>query len=555
MRNQEIGFIENEDSKKDEELKSPKKIISRRDFLKLGAVSLATAILTPEKLLSQDKDNQEQMDLKENKENDYGNLGSLLRWNVEIEKPNEYQLKQIVEMKDKIISKVKNKDFASMIEMLKFMNLEIDANFDDKKSTVYLKDVFAEKEGVSPKGNFDCDSRAVMCQTVLEELDFTNNNVEMCAFEGHMMLRDKEKDQYFETTKNKVADLSESEKVQLNIINSYDKYLSYLISNEATQLGLEGGRGALDSQREDKNKLSQAMNKFDEALKLDKGNITAGLNFIKLITDKLLTAKGEEKQQLAEQGIKTYQNILMGLVKRYYNITNKEVSNDLKLKSKEEVPNLLRKKEIESLNDLGRPVDELIKEAIVNNDYIEKKFYDYANFNYSEINNFEEAIKTWQVLLGANENFNDKELDKMTCKIYIAYAYFKNKNYEQFIKSAKEALNSSDDILSDNSEDSGIESVLIRDRDSLNSQILVAKIITGEIKIREDNVEDFCNKYKNDNFLKPFINDEKRWNMVYIEAKEALENWSGFDKMMQLIKKTKISQEAVEKTEKMKKNF
>jgi len=556
MRNREGGFIGIEEGDKDDKTDIPPKTISRRKFLKLGAVGLTAAILSPEKLLSQDR--QSKSSRKELKENYNEKLGSLLRWNVEIEQPNAYQLKQIIEMKGRIVNKIKDKKFSSTVEMLKFINLEIDANFEDKKATVYLKDAFAEQEGAQPKGNFDCDARAVMCQAVLEELGFTSADVEMCAFEGHMMLLDKATNQYFETTKNQVVTLSESERVQQHVIDSYEKYLSYLISNEATQLAQQASGEIFGSKHMDKDKLSLAIDKFSKALKLDKDNITASLNFIKLVKDKLLIAEGDDKTQLIERASAVYKNMLIRLVKRYYNIADNQIeSGGLKLKDKEERPTLPEKKKVESLKDLGKPVDGLIQGAIVGNNYIQDKFNDYASFNYFTADNYEEAIKTWQLLLTANEKSDGNMIDRAGYKIYMAKAHFKNQDYKKFIKIANDAMSNLYELVynSNNSAYINYRDNLREEMDVLSSQILAAKIMLGEIEVNSNNVEDFCHKYKNDNLLGPFISGERHWSLKDIDAVEALKGWPGFSKLIKLIKKTKVHQAAVKELKEWRRGF
>lgn len=559
MRNREIGFIAGEKNKgvvvEKEEVKEEdndvdvnvkkKPAISRREFLKVGAVGLATAVLMPKELLGRDRVNKQvPVELKENYDE---KLGSLLKWNVEVEKPNEYQLKQIIEMKNRIVHKIKKENFSSMMEMLKFINSEVDSNFEDKEPTVYLKDAFAEKDGVDPKGSFDCDSRAIMCQSVLEELGYTSSDVEMCTFEGHMMLKDKKTDQYFETTENKIVELDQEEKVQENGIDSYEKYLSYLITNEAIQLALDGAGEFFGNKRDDRLKLNQATEKFNKALELDKDNITACLNYIKLIKDKLLVTKGDERTQLADKASEVYKNMMVTLVKKHYGISGGENKNkdDKKIELGDGIGTMVSlgnkanrsfSDENKSLDDLGLSARELAQGAIVNNKYIEKKFSEYAEFNYYQANNFEEAARIWESLVAASEQSGGDKVTRAVYKNFISLSYFKNKNYQQSIEAAYKAQDDIDNVLRSGGRQS-YASRLENYGDKLKGLVLASKIMDGEIIINENNAVDFCSKYKNNHLVGPLISGENHWNTNYLDIVEALKKWSGFDKMMKMIDK------------------
>lgn len=434
-----------------------------------------------------------------------GDLGTILSWNIKTEKPTKYQLQQIKTMRDEIVKETEQKLFPSTIDLLEFINSSIDSNLADDKNTIYLKDAFPETEGGKAKGTFDCDSRAVMCEAVLQALGYNSNDVTMCALEGHMILWVRNENKFFELVTNEARELSEEEELQLNIIDSHNRYLSHFLSNEATNLGLESNRRRGQLLSTDKEKIEMAIKKCQEALELDPQNITAQLNLIQLLEQKLT---GKERRTVLEQIKKVYYNLFSNLSKRFNEMAEgKEIRLDTG-----ETPNM----------------------------YIASKIFDYAGFLCFDAKDYEGAIEAWQTGLNkAGNDLNENEIKNI--KISIAKAYFLAGDYEEFIEQAPGIIFEISASPYFRGDVSGLEAKLLgpsfrENVSKLQAMLLAAKIISGEIKISESNAGDFCKKYRDDPFLGPFISGEQS-EYRYVYAVETLEKWDGFNQMMDLVEK------------------
>ena len=454
-------------------------------------------------------------------------IGTILSWNIETEKPSEYQLRQIVEMRDRIANEVEQNKLLNTTKLLQLINASIDSNFEGGQNTVYLKDAFAEAEGNKAKGTFDCDSRAMMIMAVLEKLGYSNSTVSMCTLEGHMVLWIKKENKFLELTNNEIRELSAEEKLQLNLIDSVQKYLSHLLSNEATDLALKSGRS--------KEKLEESAKKFEESIKLDSGNITACLNYIYTLGGKLtsidqqeidaiwqIERNGEkpgalqeikaERQRVINQTKAVYRGLFTTLARRYKELAPPILINTSN--NNPEMAGLNNKLKAAKLQDKQDPYAA----------YLSEKFDKYANFLYFKAEDYAGAIEAWQSVLDKAGNSLD-EIDANGVRIYMTKAMFNAGEYKQFISQAPRFI-------------SGISKFapFQRDIDELEAMLLAARIISGEIKINESNVKDFCKQYGDDPFLSPFINGQEHWNMRYMTPVETIKSWDGFKQMMELIK-------------------
>ena len=144
---------------------------------------------------------------------------------------------------------------------------------------------------------------------------------------------------------------------------------------------------------------------------------------------------------------------------------------------------------------------------------------------YFKDKDYTQAIQLWQEALEkAGKRLN--EVDIAGVNIYIVKAYFLSGNYSQFIKQSPVVI---DQIYTNK--------YFQNDLKALKAMQLVAKIISGQIKIDENSVEDFRKKYKDDSFLGPFVTGEDRWDFKYIEIVESLQKWAGYPRMMELLHK------------------
>jgi tetratricopeptide (TPR) repeat protein len=295
---------------------------------------------------------------------------------------------------------------------------------------------------------------------------------------------------------NAPRDLNKGEELELNVIDTPDKYLSCLRSNEATSLGMETttGRFGLET---DKAKHEQSIKKFQEALALDPQNITARQNLISSLNIR------QDMGQIKE----LYRGLFSNLSARY-----NEIAIDKKLD--------FSPKEGPKMKD--SPDNEY-------NMYIADKIFDFANILYFDAEDYEGAADAFQAQLDMAGNGLD-EADSVAVKAYIAKSNFLGGHYEKFIEQANSILypNMPNKALSDPS--------LEKNLDELRGMSIAAKIITGRMAINESNVQEYCDAFKNDPFMGPFISGEQFWNVRYMNAAETLKKWDGFDNMIHLFK-------------------
>lgn len=156
---------------------------------------------------------------------------------------------------------------------------------------------------------------------------------------------------------------------------------------------------------------------------------------------------------------------------------------------------------------------------------VNKMFRQAENFYFKE-GDYAQAAQVWQEAL-EKAGRHLSEIDITGISIFITKAHFLSGNYEQFIKQSP-----------------GIMSRIYtnkyfqNDLATLEAMQLAAKIISGQIKIDQTSAKGFIEKYKYDRLLGPFISGEEYWgDLNYIEAVEALKQWGGFGRMMELINK------------------
>jgi tetratricopeptide (TPR) repeat protein len=443
---------------------------------------------------------------------------SLMSWAAASEKPTEYQAQQIVELHDKISKLARSQEFKSTAELIAFINVELDSNFSSQESYVKLKDIFPEEKGLESKANFDCDSRAIMVSSILQNMNYTNKDVVMCEMEGHMVLYLKNENLYFETTTNKVIELSKEEKAQLNPIVTPEKYFGHLISNQATALALEVESNFF-SGRIDKDKREQAIQKFKQAIELDSGNISAKLNLIYLLN------RGEIDTEKLTMATNLHHELLSDLVYNYHGIK----------KPQEDESQILKVKPQQEISDYKPTLKDLSVKAIQESDYIKDKFNDYADFVYYKASNYDEAISIYKLLL---ESLPEDQKGSITAdfhRIRISQSQFNSGNFDSYlaeVESTEEALLASKNAYH-----------FSQNLSKLKAQELVANILSGRLIIAEDNIDTIIEKYRNDPVLGSFISGEEFWNANYIEPVEALKEWEGYENFKMLLKTHKKSKE------------
>lgn len=441
---------------------------------------------------------------------------SLMAWAASAEKPTDYQAKQIVELHDEISAAARLEGFESTSELIAFINEKLDADFSNQESYVKLKDIFPESDSLPAKAKFDCDSRAIMVSSILQNMGYTGDDAVMCEMEGHMIMYAKKDNVYFELTTNQAKNLSKDEEIQLNPIDTPEKYFSHLLSNEGTALGLEA-EGSLFKGYVDKDKQEEAYKKISQAVELDSDNITAKLN---LITLSSRVKSGTEKLRVVSN---LHKEILASLVYRYHNaeIKNQESSFEIKKEGIKELPEI--KQQELSLKDLSI-------EAVKESEYIRDKFEAYAEFSYFKADNYKEAASMYQLLL---EALPESEKNSITAAMYerkIADSQFNDRAFDSYLENVDKTIEKIKSI-----QDETKFSPLSGDVEKLEAQKLVADILSHKIEITPENVADFIKSYSDHPVLGPVISGREHWNASYMDAVEMLRNWEGYSKLKDVI--------------------
>jgi len=440
---------------------------------------------------------------------------SLMSLLASAERPNDYQAEQIVELHDSIVNLVKEKKFDNDIDLLAYINSNLDSNFLSQKVSVNLKDAFPEQENKKPKGTFDCDSRAVMVSSILQTLGYTSKDITMFEREGHMLVYSVKEDAYFELTTNKEVELSKDERAQINEINSSKKYFSYLLSNKGTALALEG-RGNIFSYP-NKEKLIKSIEILKKAVELDNNNLTAKLNLIKLLSDQY------QDQAKLREAAELYKEVLASLVYRYNGVEKDNIESEYKpsisMKNEQEMGEQIEEKKL-SLEDLS-------VKAIQESEYIKKKFQEYAELSYYNFKNYQEAINMYEFLLKNTKNNKKNEVDINNYKLQILDSEFKNYDFNAFLKDY--------DKFTRELRKSDAEEYFDYNLKALSEQKLVARIVSGQEVITKENVKEFIKLHESDPIVTSLTSKEKRISTNYMEALKTLKDWEGYKKLKNLL--------------------
>ncbi len=361
----------------------------------------------------------------------YKEYGMFLGSSLVFEKPTIYQKEQIKILEDSILSDIENKDLNSMIKLVAYINQAIDANFSTNENTIYLKDAFPEKPGGKPKGSFDCDSRALMCLSILNKKGITNKQISFCLLEDHALLHIKSENTFFEMTNNKPRQLTEDEILQLDEINSLDKYYAYLLGKEGIALSYEADGNIFSDEKKDKEKMLLALQKIQMAAELDHDNLNTNLNLLKMLS------KFPSSYYTPEQVGEISNNIKRNLLNHFYHINTEEMGGKIIVIQPQEISN--QKIMPRYLEDLGSLEDLTIK-ALVKNDYLNEKFADLGFDLFYNFNNYKEALPIFESLAKSiNLKFvkEEKNKSKDYCfyKEMISRCYFNTNQYEKYLSS------------------------------------------------------------------------------------------------------------------------
>jgi hypothetical protein len=438
--------------------------------------------------------------------------GSPMSWAAAAEKPTEHQSQQIIDLHNKVSKAAQSQKFKNVTDLMAFVNHELHSDFSSQKAYVNLKDIFPEQENQNPKAVFDCDSRSIMISSILQNIGYTSDDIAMCQMEGHMLMFSKKEGVYFETTTNSILDPTKEQQIQMNDINTLEKYVGHLLSNKGTALALDAESNWLQG-RIDKDKIDLAIQTLGQAIELNEDDITSKINLLYLIT------RGTPKEENLNMASELYQNLLSSLVYKHHKIRNHEQEPVLTLNIN---PEQRDKKTTPS------SFTELSIQAVRENTYIKNKFSDYADFIYYKKHDYQEAIMIYDILL---KSLSEQEKTSITADIYrikIAQAQFNHADFEPYIME----IDSTIKRISSGPNSQHFE----RETNKLKAQNLVAGILTGRITISEYNIESVVKQYESDEVLGPIISGQENWNINYVEPVETLMGWQGYKELKRLLR-------------------
>lgn len=473
----------------------------------------------------------------------YKEFGLLMAYNLASEKPTDYQAEQIKKLEDDIISDLNGRKFSSITEIAAYINNSISSDFSGQESTIYIKDAFPVEPGANAKGSFDCDTRSLISLSILNRTGVTSEQVVFCLLEGHALLNIKTDDTFLEMTNNNSRELDKDEYLQLDRIDSLDKYKAYLLGKEGTALVSEATGNIFRGERDDDEKINLALNKLITAVDLDPNNLTNNLNLLTTLK-KIKYRESNDELLLKELLVKASENIKRGLLNNYYEINTDEAMGKTFVLKVQEINS--QKIEPRSLEDLGS-VEDLTARALSENDYLSRKFIELASDLFYDFKNPEAALPIFEVLAKGENNKKEKKKSSEYCfyKGMVADCYFNLKEYDKYLGLSENELYMllSDNMKSDNKEQSRYFEGKFNEE---NLKTTAANVMTRKIVINEETVADFCKNYKDDPLFSGFISGKQHWNIEAIDAVEALKSWPGFENMIKTLddwKKNKISEE------------
>lgn len=461
----------------------------------------------------------------------YKDFGPLMAYNLASENPTAYQAAEIKRLEDGIMADLNGRQFASMTEMVAYINNSISSDFSEQESTIYIKDAFPEEPGAKAKGSFDCDSRLLITLSILNKMGITGEQAEFCLLEGHALLKIEGDNVFFEMTTNSARELDQDERLQLSKINSLDKYKAYLLAKEGTALASEANGNIFRGERDDDKKIDMALNKMIAAAELDPNNLTNNLNLLNLLK-KINYQASDDKSALNELVAKVSENVKRGLLNNYYKINpDGEMDNTLVLQAQEIA---IQKVEPRRLEDLG-PIESLTAKALSENDYLSRKFVDLGSDLFYDFQNPKAALSVFEALAQAENNNKEKSESSDYCfyKGMIADCHFNLKEYDKYLNLAQNELYK---LLLTNMKDEAEAGHYFKGKfNEENLKIAAAKLMSGKIIINEETVADFCKNYQNDPLFGSFISGEQQWNISAIDAVESLKVWPGFEDMIKVL--------------------
>jgi hypothetical protein len=480
-----------------------------KDLLMKASILISIIAPSQELKTQNSTSDQQSVEISRNMEQ-YSHLGAFLALNLASEKPNNYQLQQIEQVQLELIKELESQKFDSNVDLLAHINKSIDCDFSSRQRSINLKDAFATRKDQEPAGGLDCDSRAVLCLSILEKIGFDLNKVQMVMSKGHAMLKIKEEneDLFFELNDNQVRDLTETERLELNTINSSEKYQAYLLGKEAVDMASLADNNPLINKRRDYEKMRVALMTAKQAFVLDQGNLTNNLNLLKIAHK-----AGEGSLSTDEQKL-IVEKIRRNYLNNFYNINDSDAdSKTIILRASEIQQAEFQARKLEDMGD----IDQLSKEALANNETLREAFFDLGFQLHYDLNNSQLSSELLSLLVESYENVSSSDKLLLLSKIILSRAHFKSANYEEFLNISRSLYFKNTKELSDS------------DLATLQATIMAAELINNEFDIFIENKEKLEKIYSNHPLLSPFLNNTHRFSVDAIEALEALKKWERYE--------------------------
>lgn len=418
-----------------------------------------------------------------------------------MEKPTPYQRKQIESLFFSIVKESRNKKFDNYLHLLRFINSKIKG---EDKDSIFLKDAFAYQPGKKPEGAFDCDSRSIMALSVVEALNFPFGNLYLLETTGHVVLFDGKT--VYDLRNNSQYELTNEDRLLVNVFSSGKELKSLLLSNIATYLG--GGSDLSFRKKGKENFKKQSRVLFEQALDLNPKNITA-LQNLNIITGDL-----KYKMQLLGVIFANYKDVF---AKPAILKVNTEVKTKNNARPQKES---LAIEAIANSDVISNAVENMIFEAFA------KKQFDVAVF-----------LEDMLVKAGKNDSFSDGYAAQAS--FYLGNyddvnKYFMMSQEDQSVSLYKKRANKEEKMLSEGEKEmqeifsasklSNYSSLLYnRLYEYLNEMNMVAGIMSGRIVLTSENIEYYS-------MLSYVVRDIRTGNYPstpYLDVYDAIRTWPG----------------------------
>ena len=442
----------------------------------------------------------------------YKDYGMFMSCNIVSEKPNEYQLIAIKNMRDRVIKELEGKNFTNTSDIILFINNAINNNFNEQNNpSINIKDAFPENDELAPKGDMDCDARSVLTLSILEKIGMTDGQVSLCNTKGHMFLQNEQNKQFIEMTDNTIKELNVNEKIELSKIDSFNKYYAYILGKKGVELYYEGNGNLFVGKNGDMQKLKESLLVLEKSIKLDPDNITNNYNYLRLLGQIGNTTGNVTPAEEA------FLNIEKLLVKNHFNSdnTNTEITNN----SEEE----LRIRKLADFTDINEATLVAMREDPVLKNKIselgDKLYFDL----YIRDDNTAKIYENLSNSINKSELKNpDKLFEYVTYKRYAAESYLCSGQYKKFLTIAN------NDVINNMQNDEYSQEYL----SELKSEIMVAKILSGEIDINTSNekqIKEFIELVKNDKVFNLVLFNKTASGSFSMNAEDVLRKWPGLE--------------------------